>query len=147
MNRPLLTLSLISLLIASCASTTQSRIENNPEKYSSLSPGQQALVEEGRIEQGMPKDGVYLALGKPENVSYGAGKGGDYEVWNYYSLAPVVSHRLSGYWGYGTGGYRCGRYSGWGFGPTISYVPKKAASVKFSGDLVDEFQTKGSSLY
>jgi len=44
-------LAIVSLFWVSCASTPQKRIDKNPAKFSSLSPDEQLLVEEGRIEQ------------------------------------------------------------------------------------------------
>jgi len=139
------------------------RIEKNPERFASLSPDQQELAEQGKIEKGMHKDGVYIAMGKPDKVTQGANSRGDYEQWNYYRLQPIITHRIGGYWGSGYGGRFGGRhssgyggrfggryssgYGGWGYSPTVTYIPRKSASVQFSGDYVDEYQYSGVSLY
>jgi len=94
----------------------------------------------------MSKDGVFLALGKPENVSYGANKSGEYEQWNYYSLRPVVRHSFGGYYGWNRG-YSYNRRGGLGYSPNIAYLPKKSGIVRFSGDRVDEYKSAGKSLY
>lgn len=139
----------LCLLWVSCSSSPQTRIDKNPQLYSSLSPDQQAKVERGQIEQGLSKDGVFLAMGKPDKVTQGASKKGEYEQWNYYRMQPVMRHGFGGYWGLGSRGYgsRCGRYSGWGYSPSITYIPRKSAIVRFEGDQVDEYQLAGEGLY
>ena len=67
----------ICLALSSCATNTVARrVDRNAGKFSSLSPEQQSLVEQGRIAKGMSRDGVFLALGKPDRVNYGASKKG-----------------------------------------------------------------------
>ncbi|MEM6885305.1 MAG: hypothetical protein AAF571_09750 [Verrucomicrobiota bacterium] len=43
----------------------QKRAEENPEAFARLSKDQQRMVLEGRIEEGMNEDAVYIALGRP----------------------------------------------------------------------------------
>ncbi len=130
--------------LSSCASTPNTRIERNPGKFSQLPPYQQSLVEQGRIQKGMSKDGVYLAMGKPDRVSYGASQDGDFEEWNYYSLQPIVTNHFQNFWGWGCG--RRGLLNNFGFGPTVSYVPRKSAQVNFVKEKVQSFRTVGQPL-
>ncbi len=52
------------LLLAGCTSP-QKRAEENPEAFASLSKERQRMVLEGKIEEGMNEDAVYIALGRP----------------------------------------------------------------------------------
>ncbi len=152
-------LAIVSMAFFSCSSTPQKRIAKFPDKFSTLTADDQSLVEQGRIQQGMTKDAVYLAIGKPEQITYGANKSGEYEQWNYNTLTPVVTNNVSigvgwggGPWGWGGVGRRgLGRgfggwgngFGGWGLGPNIAYVPTRGATVKFTGDSVDEYKFAG----
>lgn len=53
-------------LLVSCASPRERRITGNPQLYQSLSTGDQVLVQQGRIREGMSKEAVFLALGRPD---------------------------------------------------------------------------------
>ena len=58
---------LVSLiLLTGCAgSKIEGRKRERAAAYAALPPAQQRLVDEGRIEVGMPADVVYIAWGKP----------------------------------------------------------------------------------
>ena len=51
-----------AMIFGGCA-TPGGRISQHPEIYQSLSPGDQALVNQGQIRQGMTMDAVWLAWG------------------------------------------------------------------------------------
>ncbi len=67
------------------------RIGQNPAMFSMLSPEQRALVQQGRICEGMTKDAVYLAWGNPDTPPVvGQENGASYEKWIYMEYLPVT---------------------------------------------------------
>lgn len=130
--------SALALLIVSCTSPLQRRIEKNPQIYASLSEHQKSLVQRGDVEEGMSKEAVFLSWGKPDRVASGTKQGKAYERWSYtgYESVPVMSAGFGfGYWG-SHRGYRGVRsyvyadpfYYG---GPAFDYVPYEAARAEF----------------
>ena len=121
-------------LMASCASPIQHRIEKNPQLFNSLSEHQKALVQQGAVEEGMSKEAVFLAWGRPDRASQGGKLGKAYERWSYAAYDPV-------FWGpYGPG-------YGWGGGPwmydpyfypsaNVSYVPYEQRWAEFLNNRV-----------
>jgi hypothetical protein len=144
----LIAFSLLALGLSSCVHPIERRIANNPQIYQSLSTNDQLLVQQGRIREGMTKEGVFLAWGRPSQVATGKQKGSSVEQWTYMGSQPVYTNNFGigfggGPWGYG--GY--GRYGGcgpwgggWGnMGPNIVYVPYKSGSVTFRGNRVTDY--------
>lgn len=127
----LLSILPIVFLLANCSSTPAKRIEQNPAIYSSLSSKNKQLVSEGKIAQGMSKKAVFLALGRADSESTGVKKGKRYDRWDYNVLVPVYSHSFHPYYGYGRGYWRRGYYGGFGYAPTVHYVPRRGSSVHF----------------
>jgi hypothetical protein len=136
----------ICLLIGACASSTpQGRIEANPEKFASLSSKHKALVQEGKIDRGMPKDGVLLAWGTPSGKFDGYENRRRTERWDYSGSRPVVTSGVYGGYGYSDyWGYGYGRYHPYGVrfavGPEVVYVPYTRASVTFANERVDSWE-------
>lgn len=136
-------------LVISCTSARERRITNNPQIYQSLTTSDQLLVQQGRIREGMTKEGVFLAYGRPDSVAQGRQKGSSVEQWTYMSTQPVYANTFGMGIGYGRGwgyrGYGCGYYGAWdpywNMGPSVVYVPYKAASVTFRGNRVTEYMT------
>ena len=147
--KALLLPSLLCVFIVSCASTPTSRIEKYPAKFANLSESQKELVQEGRIEEGMHKDGVLIAMGNPDRVTETLENGEEKEEWNYFSLQPVYTQRFgvsiglgSRYYDrYNRGYYR--RNSFWG-GSSIDYVPRLSAVVQFEDDHVEGYKIRNS---
>lgn len=144
-------LSLATLFMVSCSSNTpQSRIQKNPKIYRSLKTAEQALVEVGKIQNGMSPAAVFLAWGPPDAKSEGESKGKRYEQWVYQSLSPVVVQNAWGGWGGGWGrGWGRGPFigPGWGpwgwnggFGTDIAYIPRTSSWVKFVNNRADSWQ-------
>jgi hypothetical protein len=97
-----------TLLFTGCA-TTESRISEHPDMFQRLSPGDQALVREGKIRNGMSETGVYLAWGGPDQKVPGQVHGRPAETWVYTG----TSHYPYPY-GWGPGFYGGGVY-GYGY--------------------------------
>ena len=127
--------------LAGC-STVDSRIQQNPQTFASLSPAQQALVRRGGILEGMSTAAVYLAWGRPDRVRQGNRAGVPFEAWIYTTTrSEFVSGYYPGFYGYGNylSGWpgpfygRHGFYGYYGFSPyfepdIIDYeVPYKIA--------------------
>lgn len=147
-------LSAAAFIFASCASSTpQSRIEKNPVIFKKVPDSQRSMVESGRIKNGMNKDAVFIAWGKPDEIAEGESEGKRFERWTYTSLSPVYSTNFySGYGGddYGRhspyyapipyrGGYGRRGYA-YGYGQTVDYVPVRSASVDFQNGRVTKWQ-------
>ncbi len=139
--KTLLLLSIpLCVLLSSCSSTPTQRIEKNPAIYADLSPSHQKLVSEGKITKGMTKPAVFLAMGRPDQKIAGNTDGKDFERWDYNVLTPTYHTGFSSYYGHGFGhrggfrrrGFRGGSRYGIGFHPSLSYVPRRGASVGFT---------------
>lgn len=134
--------------MVSCAPTTpQSRIEQNPAAFAALSAKDQNTVRQGMISKGMSRDAVMLAWGQPSARVEGFRDGKASERWDYTGSEPVYTSSMYGGIGY-YGGYR-GRYGryygpyvpyGYGFGPTVTYVPYCKSRVWFVNGRVDAWE-------
>lgn len=107
-----------------------------------LSPEHQALVQQGRICDGMSKDAVFLAWGQPsERPMLGQNEGRNFEEWTYTRMRPVVVSRpvfYGSYWG---------PWGGWytGGGVDTVYVPEKVADVTFENNRVVSWESRGGT--
>jgi hypothetical protein len=132
-------------IATACApSTPQARIEKHPEKFAALGRQEQSLVEQGQIAPGMSTDAVMLAWGFPDRRFEGSRDSVTTERWDYTTAVPVHSPTWV-YGAYGCGGYgfngRRGVYrGGFGFGPEITYLPQRVASVWFIDRRVDSWE-------
>jgi len=139
---------LASCLLSSCNtwSALDRRIDKHPGLFLDLSDSERELVMNGEIKEGMSRDAVYLAWGRPDAVRRGSANGKGHESWAYFDAVPIQTNSFS--YGYG-GGYspfysRFGvhpRYGycsgpGWSFGTSVDYVSQLSRSVKFSGNRV-----------
>ncbi|CAN5542115.1 hypothetical protein BH20VER1_BH20VER1_01790 [soil metagenome] len=118
--RALLALAFSSALLLASCSTTQTRISERPEVFNSLSPTDQALVQQGRIREGMRQDAVYIAWGAPNQRGPGRFRGRATETWIYFSTTAADYYPPPFAYGYGYGirggfGLR-GRYGRLGYG-------------------------------
>lgn len=142
----------LTIGLTNCASPVERRIASNPELYSKLADSDKVLVNQGRIREGMTKESVFLSWGRPDQVSEGSQKGVKIEKWTYVGTQPVYTQSYGLGWGGGGYGYGWGRgfgrgygyYGAWdpywgGYGPSVTYVPYKAATVSFRGNRVTEY--------
>lgn len=133
-----LLLSASALLLASCTSPIVKRIEHNPAIYAALSEPHKAMVSRGEITEGMSKQAVFIAWGRPDRGSKGSQNGKAYERWSYSGYEAVHGTSLGmgmGYWGYGC--YDPGFY----YAPTVTYLPYEARRVEFLNNKVTAWST------
>jgi len=102
MNAVMMLLLLATAFLCGCASTIEDRRKERLAAYSQLSPETQTLVDTGQIKVGVPKDAVYIAWGKPDQVIEAESDQGRNETWLYHDSYLVPYN----YWSYG--------YYGWG---------------------------------
>ena len=76
----------LTFFFAGCT-TIDTRIAERPEAFRSMSPADQALVQNGRIREGMSKDAVYIAWGPPSQRAPGRNRGSIVETWIYDATA------------------------------------------------------------
>jgi hypothetical protein len=136
---------LLIFSLSSCAHPRDKRIAANPKLYQSLSSNDQVLVQQGRIREGMTKEAVFLAIGRPDQVASGREKGSSIEKWTYVGTQPVFTNSFfPGYGGWGRGYGYCGGWDPYWAGfntPNVIYVPYKAATVSFRGNRVVQYMT------
>jgi len=149
-----LTLGLFALTLASCATGVESRVSKHTDVYQALTPEDKQRVTDGKIEEGMHKDAVFLAWGSPAKRTRGSKDGRGYESWIYKTYVPQISHNIGFGLGFG-GGYCDPFYGGYGrgyrsyndysrlhYGPSVQYVPRAAAIVHFESDIVTGWETR-----
>lgn len=137
----LLLASLLAVVQVSCQSVTPAdRIGANPVMFRTLTPEQQALVQQGRLCEGMSKDAVYLAWGNPDTAPVvGRQNGTSYEKWIYLEYVPVVVDTV------GIGavcGYHGPLYCGSGMGTATTMVPRESAWVMFQNNVVTAWESR-----
>lgn len=131
------------LVLSSCSSSTPTgRIEKNLQMYNELSVREQELVSQGQIAEGMSPGGVFLALGSPARKLEGSSEGTRTMRWDYTSLHPVYTNSFYGHFGNGFGrfGRRHGGFGGFGFNPSIHYIPARSGTVWFENDRVRSWE-------
>ncbi|MFT3869606.1 MAG: hypothetical protein QM715_14215 [Nibricoccus sp.] len=81
--------------LAGC-STPEARINQNPEAFAKLSPGDQQLIREGKVAVGFTQEMVKLALGDPDKIYTRTDANGVNEAWSYTTYetdAGVILYR------------------------------------------------------
>lgn len=133
---------LAGLVLPGCETLNpaQRRINKNPEIFAGLSEKEKTLVEEGRVQEGMSRDAVYLAWGRPGRVMSGSRRGQDREKWAYFHTAPVQTTSI-GFGGYASHpfyssygfhpAYGYGYGPGWGMSTGVDYLPYISSTVEF----------------
>lgn len=112
---PTLLLSLLAVGLAGCetVTSTERRIAAEPAMFDELSSNHRDLVQQGRVTEGMSKDAVYLAWGRPQETKESSRDGKSRETWVYYGSESVPVRTVGVGVGYGYGD-PCYRYGGWG---------------------------------
>jgi hypothetical protein len=135
-----------ALLLANCASATPAtRMQLRPAAFAALSSHQKDLVMKGEISEGMSRDAVWIAWGRPSRIANAGEGGATFEIWRYTGLQPIY-HTSIGV-GIGIGGYHGRRHTrgyysepffDYNYGP--DYVPYTAAQVKFRNGVVKTWE-------
>ena len=78
-------LALLALGLAGCSTpTVETRKKERPSAYATLPPEQKTLVDDGKIQVGMPPDAVYIAWGQPAEVLESETAQGHTTHWIYH---------------------------------------------------------------
>jgi hypothetical protein len=125
----------VSLLLASCVSPIEGRITRNPELFARLTEAERQNVRIGVVKEGMSKDAVFLAWGRPARVAAGKRDGQTFERWSYLQYEPVYYSDFNIGWGYG----RCRHDPYYRVGPSVEYVPVPGRAVEFSNGKVSGY--------
>ena len=144
--KTLLLLIFAALLLGGCA--TQSSLLRHLEKrkqeryaaYSALTPEQKAAVDAGQIKVGLGMDAVYIAWGKPSQVTAGETTQGAQTIW-LYTGTYLQSHH---YWSYSPSvgrGYGRRGFAGPSGGIDHYPVPYVSGEVVFEGGVVKQWRT------
>lgn len=134
-----------ALALSGCATNTTplARATNHPALMDSLTPFERERALRGEVAEGMSRDAVFIAWGRPDRITRGSEGGRDFEIWRYTELRPVYSTRIGvgfgGYYGghyhrhrghyHYHGGYYHPGYATYEYGP--DYIPVTASVVKF----------------
>ncbi len=129
----------LSFICASCSTTPQVRIEENPQVYQSLTPDEQKLVSAGQISTGMSPQAVFLAWGYPNNTPVrGENNGSQYMKWIYTASTAYMTQTawVDPYWGY----HR--HYDPYYSRMNTTYIETPVAEVTFVNNKVTEWQSR-----
>ncbi|MBV9657141.1 MAG: hypothetical protein JO295_03420 [Verrucomicrobia bacterium] len=136
---PLFLCAVCALLLSACANTQQSRAKDRPAAFKRLSPGDQQLVLNGQLRDGLDKDAVYIAWGAPDRVFEGRHSGHPFESWVYLTQRTAVVNTGPFYYGpylglypgvgYVRGGRRGFAYFGGYYDPAFLYGPQFATTL------------------
>jgi len=77
------------VFITGC-STVSSRTEERPQAFNNLPQAEQDLVKQSKIKDGMSKDAVYIAMGKPDRIVPDTTHGKPGETWIYFGVHQQV---------------------------------------------------------
>lgn len=126
-----------TLFLCNCSSTIQSRIDENPKMFTSLTGSQKNAVSKGMILKGMPMDAVYLAWGKPNGTKEGKINGKNVEKWRYSSHMPILNQNVI----YSGHHYYHHDYYGPFYNSTsVEYIPYTSAVVEFENRKVKAWE-------
>ncbi len=128
MHLKIISIFISTLFLCNCSSTIQSRIDENPKMFASLTGSQKSAVSKGMVLKGMPMDAVYLAWGKPDGIKEGNINGKKLEKWRYSSHMPVWTQDVI----YSNHHYYDHDYCGPFYNSTgVGYIPYTSAIVEF----------------
>lgn len=127
------------------ASNPQARAMKHPGMLESLPARDQEKVLRSTISEGMSKDAVFLAWGKPDSVTSGSEGGRETETWRYATLRPVFNSSSFGLGlglGYGRGYRHRGYVHPYAVYPvTPDYLPMTSSVVRFRSGRVIAWET------
>ncbi|MCB1232548.1 MAG: hypothetical protein KDN19_20035 [Verrucomicrobiae bacterium] len=139
MNRFLAVLA-SGILLSGCTTVTspENRVANEPELFEALPEKHRELVRQGRVAEGMSKDAVYLAWGRPQETKESSRNGVTRQAWVYYGTESIPVQTVGIGVGFGDACY--GRRYGGGpfydFGYEFAHRDYVAAKVEFESGRV-----------
>ena len=94
----ILSLGLTVLAFLGACSTVNSRIKEKSDVYNTLTPQEQANIQQGVIDIGYSMDMVYMAMGKADNVKEKITPAGTVTTWIYNMYyQDYLGNRFVGY--------------------------------------------------
>ncbi|MDA0346440.1 MAG: hypothetical protein O3C43_03260 [Verrucomicrobia bacterium] len=99
-----------ALFISGCATTPQSRVNENPGLFDSFTAEQKEIILKGEVDLGFTPEMVLMAAGVPDRKAKKRSKNGSSEVWTYYQYTPRSIH---GFGNYGSYYSYNSRFGGW----------------------------------
>src|SRR5687767_11302134 len=84
MRFPALLVVLVALVTGCATSTVETRKQERYSAYSNLPVEERSLIDQGKIQIGMPMDAVYIAWGKPAQVLEQQTPTGAIVTWLYH---------------------------------------------------------------
>jgi hypothetical protein len=105
MKRTLGPIAALSLMLAACSSTPESRIGDQQALFDSFPPEVQQKIRAGQVDVGFTPDMARMALGEPERKYERTSGRGVSEVWAYRDSQPTFSVGLGGGSFGGSGGF------------------------------------------
>lgn len=142
MKTQALVVAALAIMLASCASPIQRRVEHNPQLFAKLSDNDKHLVQTGQVREGMTKEAVFLAWGTPARTSAGKRDGKPYERWHYLDYQPVFVDGYAAGFGIGYWGHRhsFAYYDPFYYpAPSVEYVPTGGRFVDFVSGRVTSY--------
>lgn len=73
----------VTMLLLGACSTTRSRINRNQALFDTLTPVEQAQIQQGIVDIGFTPEMVYMALGRADNVQDRVTPNGTLTIWVY----------------------------------------------------------------
>ncbi len=117
----LIALASMAVLTLACASTPESRINENQSLFDSYPAEIKANIRQGKISLGYDEGMVQMALGSPDEKFVETDESGDTLMWGYTRSRPGISVGLGG-GSYVGGGGALGGGVGMGTGPRRDYT-------------------------
>jgi len=118
---------LLLVALGGCATqTVENRKAEKPAVYQALSPEFREAVDQGKVKAGMSMDAVYLAWGKPSQVTQTGTWDKEEVAWIYSKMYTEATHYV---------GYRGRMFTGYTSGNYIK------AEVVFRNGLVETWET------
>ncbi len=137
MHLKIIFIFILTLFLCNCSSRIQSRIDENPKMFASLTGTQKSAVSKGMILKGMPMDAVYLAWGKPDGTKEGNINGKNVEKWRYSSHMPIWNQNVI----YSDHHYYHHDYYDPFYNSTsVGYIPYTSAVVEFENRKVTAWE-------
>ena len=132
-TQKILSLLIIALFVAGCASSTNQRITRNEALFNTYTPAERKMIRTGQVAVGFDTDQVRMSLGDPSREATIETPTGKAVVWEYRELSPSLGISLGG--GIGTRGSGVGLGTGVGVNPNNTKLLKRITFDRKTGDV------------